>query len=68
MKTPIKITLQKLSSTLAPEAEYRISRLCRAITVDADKRTNLKVGDTVTSKEAEQLCRCRAYEVTVVAA
>jgi hypothetical protein len=65
MKTPIKITLQKYTSTLAADAEYRIKRICRAITVDAEKRLNLKVGDLLTSKEAEQLNRCRAYEVTV---
>jgi hypothetical protein len=65
MKSPIKITLQRYNSPLAADGDYRITRLCRAITVDADKRTNLKVGDTITSKEAEQLCRCRAYEVTV---
>ena len=47
--------------------DYRITRICRAITVDTDKRVNLKVGDLLTSKEAEQLNRCRAYEVTVVA-
>jgi hypothetical protein len=65
-KTPIKITIQKYTSTLAGDADYRITRICRAITVDADRR-NVRVGDLLTSKEAEQLNRCRAYEVTVVA-
>lgn len=64
-KTPIKITLSALNSALSGSGDYRIKRIAGAITVDADKRTNLIVGNVVTTQEAKQLCRNYAVTVTI---
>lgn len=65
IKTPIKITLKRSDSALSGSGDYKITRICRAITVDADKR-NMRVGDILTTQEAEKLSNTRIYEVTVV--
>jgi hypothetical protein len=59
----VKIKLTKTSSALAAD-DYRIAQISGAITVDADKRPNLTVGDFISTNEAEQLNR--HYQVTVL--
>jgi hypothetical protein len=59
----VKIKLTK-TRTAPLSSDYRIAQISGAITVDADKRPNLTVGDFVSTKEAEQLNR--VYVVTVV--
>jgi len=59
----VKIKLTRTSSALV-DSDYRIAQISGAITVDADKRLNLTVGDFISTNEAEQLTRY--YQVTVV--
>lgn len=64
MNTKIKITLKRLERPVSLD-HYKIVRMVNAVSVDAGRHTGMHVGDLATEQEAEELVKCKRYEVTV---